>query len=152
MLTENSDTLSRSDTDIFGLTLLGEARGLGQVGMTEVACTVLRRVKVNKWWGHTPRAVCLYPWQYSSWNTNNPAACAYRAKLLAWPTYDPDYKTAWLIAKNALDGNLVDITNGATHYFNHVTLPVAEWPTWYDGQVPCHVDEPHWFFDLSKSG
>lgn len=149
MVVEPADTLHLTDIEVDGLTLMGEARGLHYpIGMQEVACVIRNRVAANKWWGHTERAVCLYPWQFSCWNVNDPN----RPKLLNWPQDDPVYAEAMQIAAEAMMGPGEDLTQGATHYFNHVTLPEAKWPDWYQGQTPCAVDGPIWYFDLSKSG
>ncbi len=154
MVVEAADTLALSDLDIIALTLVGEARGLHHTGMVEVACTIINRLNANKWWGHSERAICLYPWQFSCWNDHDAASRAYRQKLINWPSSDASYQDALTIAADAMIDVLPDITNGATHYFNHVTIPEAKWPKWYRPgiSVACHIDEPHWFFDLSETG
>lgn len=149
MVVESADTVHLSDIEVEGLTLIGEARGLHYpIGMQEVAWVVRNRVAANKWWGHTERAVCLYPWQFSCWNENDPN----RAKLLKWPASDPVYIEALQIATESMIGTGDDPTHGATHYFNHVTMPQATWPKWYQDQTPCAVDGPIWYFNLAADG
>ena len=149
MIVESQDTLQFSDMRVFALTLLGEARGLHTpVGMQEVACVVRNRVQAHKWWGDTERTVCLYPWQFSCWNENDPN----RAKLLTWAEDAADYLQALDIATQAMMDVPEDLTGGATHYFNHLTIPQAKWPKWYVGQPTCHEDGAIWFFDLSAGG
>lgn len=149
MIVEPNDTRNFTDIEILALTLLGEARSLHAIGMEEAACTVVNRVAAKKWWGNTERAACLYPWQYSCWNENDPN----RAKLLVWPRDDETYQQGMLIASTAMLGALDDITNGATHYFNHVTIPQPKWPPWYRSATSkCHINEPIWFYDLSEIG
>ena len=47
------------------LTILGEARGEGQLGMYAVACVIQKRSQERNL---TPAKVCLEPWQFSIWN------------------------------------------------------------------------------------
>lgn len=156
MVVESADTLHLTDIEVDGLTLLGEARGLHYpIGMVEVSWVIRNRVAAKKWWGSTERAVCLYPWQFSCWNANDPN----RAKLLKWPQSDPIYLKALDIAAGTMigaAGGMIgtgdDPTNGATHYFNHLIIPQASWPKWYTGQTPCMIDGPIWYFNLAESG
>ena len=106
------------EIDILARTLWGEARGEGEQGMKAVACVVLNRVKKaqnmggNFWWGHDIQSVCLKPWQFSCWNRNDPN----REKMRHITKQDPFFFQALLVAKQAIDGELIDITCGADHY------------------------------------
>ena len=54
---------------IVAMTILGEARGEGEVGMYAVACIIAQRSIA---WKQTPMQVCLKDWQFSCWNKNDP--------------------------------------------------------------------------------
>jgi hypothetical protein len=150
--TETPDTENLDTQVIFALTLLGEFESGGQSGMADIAAVVMNRVAANQWWGKGIRQVCLWPWQFSCWNAGPD-----RDRIMAIaraPEPSADYRLALRLAEQATDAP-ADIVNGATHYFNHVSLPEADWPKWYTDlpdQKPCFVHEPHWFFNLSESG
>jgi len=114
--------------DTLARTMWGEARGEGAEGMTGVAFAVLNRVAYAQardgyWWGSDIVSVCRQPWQFSCWNENDPNF----PKLQAVTTADPTFALAVRIATAAINGELADPTNGATHYH---TLSVA--PNWAD--------------------
>lgn len=129
--------------EIFARTLWGEARGEGSIGMSAVASVIMNRVQHPAWWGHNAPDVCLKPWQFSCWNAADPN----RAKLLAVTDEDPQYVTALSIAKQALAGNLPDMTKGATSY---KTRWLA-WPRDWGDPVPALVTiGSHAFYNLDQ--
>lgn len=111
--------------DILARTLWGEARGEGIEGMKAVACVVLNRVCIAEsfggsyWWGHDVQTVCLKPWQFSCWNSNDPN----RKKIMALDTKNKIFRQALNIARHAVCGHLKDITQGATHYHTEMIFP-----------------------------
>ena len=105
--------------DVIARTIWGEARGEGDEGMAAVAAVVMNRAAKGGWWGTTPVAVALMPWQFSAWNQNDPN----RAKVEAVTTDDPSFARAVEIATAAIDGTLPDITGGATHYHTKAVAP-----------------------------
>lgn len=113
---EQIDTVAR--------TLWGEARGEGTQGMQAVANVIMNRVKKGGWYGATPKEVCLKPSQFSCWLKSDPN----RSKLLAVNDSDSNFVLAKQIAKNAVNGKLLDITNGATHYLALGSL--SKVPSW----------------------
>lgn len=152
IFTETPDTETLSTQQIFALTMLGEFESGGVAGMQDIGAVVMNRVVANQWWGKGVRQVCLWPWQFSCWNAGPD-----RDRIIDIaknPNSNPNYSIALRLAENATDAP-ADIVNGATHYFNHLSLPVADWPKWYvdlPDQSPCFIHDPHWFFNLSKSG
>ncbi len=102
-----------------------EARNQGSVGMLAVAWSIRNRVmKPGKtWWGDDWEDVIEKPWQYSSFNANDP-----NAKLLPGdPAKDLTWSSALDAAERAYLGLGIDPTGGATHYYNPkvVTTPPA---------------------------
>lgn len=111
--------------DIMARTAWGEARGEGQSGMQAVLNVVMNRVKKGSWYGATPKEVCLKKYQFSCWLDSDPN----KAKLLAVDESDKDFAKAKYLATLAYDGELTDITKGATNYVNLATLGnnVPDW-------------------------
>lgn len=101
-----------NEIDLLARTIWGEARGEGQTGMQAVANVIMNRVKKGGWWGATIQDVVLKKWQFSTWNENDPN----REKALAVTTNDAKFWTAKKIASLAYNGQLDDITGGATNY------------------------------------
>ncbi len=99
-----------------------ESRGEVYEGKQGVAWTIQNRVLSPRWWGHSLNGVILMPWQFSSFNANDPNA-------VKWPIpTDPAWVDSLEIATKVLDGSLADNTGGATSYFdNSITSPT--WAT-----------------------
>lgn len=128
-----------SDIDTLARTIYGEARGEGEEGMRAVACVVINRVTHPAWWGHDVSNVCCTPWQFSCWNKNDPN----RSIILAATPSDPVFASANLIAQQAVSGQLVDITEGATSYYDK-RMPVP--PAWSLQMMRCAEIGHHIFF------
>ena len=108
------------------LTIWGEARGYGELGMTAVGCVIMNRVKVDHHaTGHGIHGVCYKRKQFSCHNLGDPN----RARMLKLPTMDdinPDW-VAWVladqIAAKLLVGAIKDMTAGATFYAAEGLVP-----------------------------
>jgi N-acetylmuramoyl-L-alanine amidase len=131
-----------NNEEALALTMVGEARGEDREGMQAVGNTVMNRLALNTWFGHTIKEICLKPWQYSCWNAGDPNS-QYLADL---PESDPIYQTAYGIAVGLVAGTIVDITNGATHYFR-IGTPI---PAWATGKASCaHIGNHLFFKDIA---
>jgi len=130
--------------EVLARTLYGEARGETLAGKEAVACVVLNRVARatarggSYWWGRDVVGVCLKPWQFSCWNTNDPN----RAKLLAISEANRTFRTCLSVAGRALAGAVEDKTAGATHYHTRTVTPA-----WSRGRAPCAVIGGHLFYN-----
>lgn len=112
--------------DYMARTAWGEARGEGQAGMQAVINVIMNRVKAGGWYGTTPKDVCLKKSQFSVWNKNDPNY----TKMLAVDEKDSSFKMAKALATLAYNGQLADITNGATNYLALGSLSsVPSWVT-----------------------
>lgn len=138
-MTQSSTLPAMTAREVVARTLWGEARGEGRNGMAAVACVIQNRARNPRWWGTSPTAVCLKPYQFSCWLADDPN----RAKLLAVTDRDSSYRAALEIADTLLSGQLVDVTNGADHY--HTT---GVTPAWSAGKKPVAVIGNHRFFRL----
>lgn len=135
-----SDTDQLTTQDILARTMWGEARNQGDQGLQAVANVVINRFKSGKtWWGHDVRSVCLAPFQFSCWLVGDPN----RAKLLAVSENDKIFRLCIDLAGEAIDGDLPDVTNGATSYYAR-TMPQP--PKWAADLTPCAEIGAHIFF------
>ncbi len=100
-------------------TIWGEARGEGAVGMQAVANVIMNRVDRGGWYGASIKDVVLKPYQFSCWNDTDPN----RAKLDKLTVADLQSSGALQIAQQVINGQLPDITGGATEYHNKNILP-----------------------------
>ncbi len=124
-----TDIAQMSDDNILARTAWGECRGGGAEGMTSILNVIMNRAAKPAWYGRTPREICLKPWQFSCWDTNDPNY----PKLLAVTIADGAYMTALELAGKALRGELADITNGSLYYF---AKSMTKWPVWAIGKTP----------------
>lgn len=127
-----------TDIDTMARTMVGEARGEGLIGMQAVANVILNRVSKESWYGLTPTEVCRKPYQFSCWNKNDPN----KLIIEALGTDKSIFRDALDIAQKVLDGDLADITHGATHY--KVIGTIASWA---NGKTPCAVIGHHEFYN-----
>ncbi|WP_217705670.1 cell wall hydrolase [Peristeroidobacter soli] len=124
-------------------TMWGEARGEGAEGMSAVAHVVLNRVARQTYWGKTVAAVCLRPYQFSCWNTDDPN----RSQLLKLTSANGIYSLALQLAQQLRDLDPTerarqDTTSGATHYHARTITP----PRWARGRTPCARIRNHLFY------
>jgi len=100
-----------SDLQILALCIWREARGEGMLGKRGVGCVVRNRINAKSFFGHDWKAVILKPYQFSSFNSDDPNS-------IKWPV---DRDEAW---EECLDtaaevlGGAEDVTNGALYYFS----------------------------------
>ena len=106
--------LISEDQDIMARTIYGEARSEGRAGMEAVASVIMNRVRSRRF-PSSAKAVCLQPYQFSAWNSNDPQ----RPIMLALDPANPNalFAECLEVAGNALAGRLADSTNGADHYW-----------------------------------
>jgi N-acetylmuramoyl-L-alanine amidase len=124
-------TIFGTPTDTLARTIYGEARGQGVSGMTAVAAVILNRAKNPGWWGYDVASVCTKPKQFSCRNPGDPNL----EKLEAADESDPAFRQAIAIAQSAMQGNLIDPTNGATSYYDDSIAP----PYWAKDRDPCAI-------------
>jgi cell wall hydrolase len=136
-----------SDREVIAMTAKMEADILGAKGMQATINTVQNRLASGyTWWGNDLRDICLYaahdqPWhQYSCWNFDNSRL----PKILSADPLEPLYAAALQLADEAMAGLLDDITNGSTHYVNH--LIVHPLPKWASEANRRWTLEPHWYY------
>jgi N-acetylmuramoyl-L-alanine amidase len=138
-----------SDLDVLARTIYGESRGEPLLGKQGVAATVVNRALYAAT-HHYPmfgdgmiRAACIFPWQYSCWNKNDPNYPKILALDLA--SDDPVIHECLAVAQSAVDGDLADPTHGAMWYKTNA-LP---WPhVWGPEVQPLIVIYDQSFYNL----
>lgn len=110
-----------SDLELLELAAWREARGESFEGKRAVVWSIQNRVHQPKWWGKDWRGVILKPWQYSSFNVNDP-------NVGKWPAEDdPSFIDCCKAAEPIYSGqDTQDPTDGATHYYDtSINFPKA---------------------------
>lgn len=112
-----------SDLTLLELCVWREARGEGFEGKRGVAWTIRNRVTHPKWWGHDWHSVILKPWQFSSFNLQDP-------NNTRWPADDdPSFADCCAAAVPVYNIGDTDPTDGATHYYDtSIDFPKAWGP------------------------
>lgn len=128
------------EIDTMARTAWGEARGEGAKGMQAVLNVIMNRVKKSGWWGATPAEVCKKKSQFSCWNKNDPNY----AKMLAVTESDSNFHTALVLAEQAKNGMLPDITGGSTNYVNLAALSSV--PSWVKNMTKTAQIGNHTFY------
>ncbi len=136
VMSANADEVLTPDERIIALTILGEARGEGNIGMYAVACVIQKRASQRNL---TPAKVCLQPSQFSIWNGVKRESQLW----YLWDSRSAGYarQLARLVMKVRLNQC---VTGGADHY---CTLKVS--PKWAKGKTPVKVIGNHKFFKLN---
>jgi len=110
-------SLTPYQRDILVKTILGEARGEGDVGMAAVAHNILNRANSGKY-PSDPAKVALQPNQYSAWNKgeggNNPSQ---------FKPGTSQYERAAQIVDAVATGQIPDMTGGAVMYHSKSINP-----------------------------
>lgn len=104
-------------------TIWGEARGEGLRGMQAVANVIMNRVARGGWYGASIKDVVLKPYQFSCWNATD----VNRAKIDALTEAELASSGALNVARQVINGQLGDITGGATEYHNKNIEPNWDW-------------------------
>lgn len=110
--------LTLSSIDLMARTIYGEARGESTAGQEAVANVIINRLKKQGWYGKTIHEVILKPYQFSCWLENDPN---FNILLSIHLKLDKQIE----IATKAIKLELIDNTNGATHY--HTKQIVPDW-------------------------
>lgn len=118
--------------------LYGEARNQPAIGALAVLSVVYNRASQS---GKTVRDEILKPWQFSSFNQNDPN----RALLLdAWKTDPVSWSRADAICELYEEHATPDPTKGATHYYNPSVVQPA-WGRGSSGWTELAVIDDHVF-------
>lgn len=106
---------------IVPITIWRESRGEGHDGMVAVGHVILNRSKAGGMWPSDPEKVCLQPYQFSCWNTDDPQRAVYPL----------DTDMVFLDSQRIWDqvNSTADPTGGATYYLNPAAVKVNQFAT-----------------------
>lgn len=135
-LEDNDDTDALSSKEVLARTIYGEASNQPPEGQRAIANVIQNRVKLQGWMGKTFREVCLKPFQFSCWLSG-----PNRDRLMRATEKEPVYAECLKIASLAINGQLKDITEGATHY-KVIGTPAK----WAEEKKPVVVLGSHEFY------
>ena len=99
--------------DIMARLIWGEAEGEGATGMQAVGNVVMNRVDADSKYGADAQDIIMEQNQFSSISDSKRLEAMMNLNL-----DNPEYIQALEISKKLLAGELEDITNGATHFYN----------------------------------
>ena len=134
-----ADELLTQEERVVALTLLGEARGEGKIGLFAVACVIQHRSLERSL---TPMRVCLEPSQFDTWNAGRGKIKKERELYHLWKSKEMMY--ARTLARHLCGGGLfIDATNGANHFCH-----INSYPYWIKGKKPVKIIGRHKFFKL----
>jgi spore germination cell wall hydrolase CwlJ-like protein len=128
---------------VIALTILGEARGEGEIGMFAVACVIQRRSWERE---KTSAEICLQPWQFSIWNAGKGKVKRERDLWHLWDSKHMMYARHLARCLNNERIVLFDITKGANHYYSKKYLKTP--PDHLKGSKPTITIKNHVFYKL----
>ena len=136
-MTVHADQVLTVNERVVALTILGEARGEGKIGLFAVACVIQKRSANRKL---TPAKVCLEDSQFDTWTGKRE-----RDLWHLWKSKEMAYArklATYLHKDNVL---LFDITNGADHF---CTITTHNY--WTKGRKPVAIIGKHKFYKLKE--
>ena len=138
--TAAADEVLTKDERIVALTILGEARGEGKLGMYAVACVIQQRSCERK---KTPAQICLQPWQFSIWNAGKGKVKKESELYYLWMS--PSMSYARELARHVCKGHGLarEVIGHANHY---CTLKTNN--KWTRKSKPVKIIGNHKFFKL----
>jgi N-acetylmuramoyl-L-alanine amidase len=123
-----------SDFQVLAATIDGEAEGEPLIGKQAVATSIMNRVKLANVHPHfgdgTIRGACTAHLQYDCWS---PGPDYDRIMALDPANPTPAFAECLEVARQAIDGTLVDPTKNATYYYE----PTIPGPPWLVGALWC---------------
>jgi spore germination cell wall hydrolase CwlJ-like protein len=132
------------DIEIMAKTMYGEARGEyankngGLKALIAIGNVIMNRSKES---GDSTSTVCLKAKQFSCWNYRDP-----NRKIIENITLkDKLYELCFVTATKIVSEEILDITNGANHYYSKFLKPP---PYWTKNRIPVTQIGNHIFFKL----
>ena len=140
-MTVHADQVLTVSERVVALTILGEARGEGKMGMYAVACVIQKRSLER---ALTPAKVCHEPWQFSIWNAGRGKVKKESELYYLWKSKSMMY--ARQLARHVCrsDIKLIDITEGADHF-----MRIDCNPDWVKEKKPVTIIGNHKFYRLN---
>jgi hypothetical protein len=109
-------------------TIIGEGAGESDVGQAAIAHVIFNRVNA-KGFGNDIMQVTGAPLQFSAWNEKDNGG---NALVRKHGPNSPLYKQVGVIVDGVVDGEILDPTGGATHYFAPKAMKNNQPPIWWN--------------------
>jgi hypothetical protein len=104
------------EESLFALVLWREAQNQSEQTMTAVAWSIRNRVMTKNWFGVGYVGVITHPWQYSSFNANDPNSRKY--PTAGDVSFKKCMRVATAVYQNEQPDGPVDPTQGAVSYYD----------------------------------
>lgn len=141
-----------TNEEILGLTIYGEARGESIEGQTAVGCVVRNRLTIGVSKYKSYHDVCLEPFQFSCWNSNDPnkkILMALASDLVAGrPFNDLNYQQCLFIALGIVNWKIKDNVNTARNYMTKSLFESDKRPGWAKNPIKVTTIGNHNFLLL----
>lgn len=135
------------DAHLLALVIWREARGESFLGKRGVGCVVRNRIDAQTYFGHDYQTVILKPYQFSSFNANDPNSTK-------WPVDGDEVWMDCLAEANEVLGGCDDLTFGALFYYSPPL--VAPPRAWGNVSATAHIGHLEFYkpapADLSSQG
>ena len=136
--------IREEDIDITARTIFGEARGEyackdGGISALIAVANVIHNRFLQGRFGKNHQDICMKPFQFSCWNTNDPN----RIIIENIDQKLPLFKICRDVAKNVLEGHWPDLTKGSDHYHTKDIYPY-----WSVKKTPEVTIGRHHFYKL----
>lgn len=132
------------ELEVLARTIYGEAQEYDPDVKESIASVIINRAATSDerggyWWGNNILQICQKPYQFSCWNRSHPKF----KRLSRVSKSDYVFNYCWGLAKEAIDGKVLDKTLGSTHYHH-----IFSSPYWANRENPVVVVEPLAFYKL----
>jgi spore germination cell wall hydrolase CwlJ-like protein len=129
-----------SDLQLLALCIWRESRGEMPIAKRAVGCVIRNRIAAHSFFGSSIQAVVLKPYQFSSFNANDPNSGK-------WPVATDQSWTDSLDEAEEVLGGCDDVSNGALYYFSPpLVAPPHAWgavvPTAHIGHLEFYKPAP----------
>lgn len=141
----SADQVLTQGERIVALTILGEARGEGKIGMLAVGCVIQKRALERNL---TPAEVCLQPYQFSPWNAGGGKVKKESELYYLWKSPSKMYARELARFLYRDDVVLKDVTFNANHFCNINVKPKWGLPIGHPYLLPTVIIGRHKFYNL----
>ena len=134
-----------SDRDAMIRTMIAEGRNQGDAGLRAIGYNLRNRMDAGYHGAKSIQDVVLQPYQYSSFNANDPKNNSNGRFAMGVKESDPIYQRAAAAADEVLGRMVQDPTHGASHYFAKNGMKGGHAPGWASKMINLGNEGAHTF-------
>jgi N-acetylmuramoyl-L-alanine amidase len=127
------------DAGLLALAIWREARNQSSDAQFGVGCSIRNRVQHPRWWGHDYRSVILDPWQYSSFNKNDPNSNKFPVDG------SPLWKEIQELVADVIAGKPDNTNEAVSYYDKSLDNNPPKWADSNQFQHACDIGAFHFF-------